>query len=293
MNLILSKMRASLDPETLDILLNIRYFPEDIKTWDVNRLVFKYLFEHNYKSCKYRSGPKPQEDGIEIDISESAALSYDDEYFETESLFGDESLDTIDGNESLDMSENCENSPDKVDDVEDMDIDIPDEDEPDEEVPMETIPFLPPDHNYAQDNNVQKLITMEEEVELFEVLNYWLGKSMTVDHDDSVVVKRGIAGESNRSWFQYESFIVSSNGKVLQCNGAGEPVTMEYMNRAEPKQKWAIKRVDAQFNNEIVCLHDSLTLDLLNAELTSVEAKVGTLLPGKKSYHLWKINKLD
>ena len=97
-------------------------------------------------------------------------------------------------------------------------------------------------------------------------------------------------------WSNDGNFIVANNGKVLQANDPGGPVSLEDRKSDDLRQQWIIFNLkDGHENYEIRCLHENLRLDLIEDPSSSDVFKVGAL-PANNGRHYdqdtWKIEKI-
>ena len=269
MNLILTKHRSRMSPETLDMLLRIRYHPEDLETLDVDYIAFKYLLK--FRSCDHGfdvRGDDEEEDDDEIEEEEDSEMD----------------IESVDNNSEGDEEEEQEET---VDHMQDHTYGL--------SPAMENENPRGFFHDYVPNQGRRIRLDLETGTQVFELINLYYGYALTATEDNQVVIKSGVIGHQNRAWFKFENHIVNSKGMVLQSNGIGSPVTMEYVIDDEPKQKWTVRRVDRYNNFEIVNDFDGGALDLM--EPRDFEFVVGTKSTRRPYYHddtyLWKLNNMD
>ena len=210
MALVKPKLRSQLGPDMLDMLLRIKMHDATVKTLDVNRIVFQYLLKH--RSCDKDLGTRkdlrlvPDEgandnDPFQMDVDEADLDS------DTDSESGDESCD-----DDVAFDHGYANTVDEYD----------------------------PEHGYAFNAEVDRRLVMPDGENPFRLFNIYKGQALTVVR--SVVYTKAIDETDDlQLFFKYESAIVSSNGKCLQANGIGKPVTLETYNANDEGQKWSFK----------------------------------------------------
>ena len=256
MNLILTKLRTRLDQETLDVLMRLRYYPKDIKTLDINKMTFKFLLRH--RSCRDNLGGAQS-------TSENQNESENQDGEDVEMIPLDSGSDSSD---SESESSDGDTDSDSESDTSASGVAIS-ESEIQYRYRMSLL-----NHDYAHTNR-QRLVEKEPFEELFEIINTWEETALTAIDDNTIMTQEGEIGDSNRKWFKSGQFLVNDNGKVLQDNGPNEPVTLEYADPANPGQKWTLRIVDREYNQEIKSGKGNF-LDTLMDPRSSDVLRIGT-----------------
>ena len=131
------------------------------------------------------------------------------------------------------------------------------------------------------------LIERKPTDELVEIVNLYKGNPLTVGPDGYLYVKQpDDQSQMTFKWFKRDNFIVAHNGKVIQAQFPGGPVSLEYMKADELRQQWIFHELgDRRQNYEIRSLQDNLRLDLIEDPSNSDVVKVGVLLPNPDEYY--------
>ena len=150
----------------------------------------------------------------------------------------------------------------------------------------------------SEEASDQRLIVRKAEDQLFKIESSWENNFMTALTDDYMfVLDDSPTFVDKLKWFKQGNHIVGHNGKVLEANGPNEPVTLNFYDPDEPKQKWIFNSLDdGDGNYEIVSFHENLKLDLIEEATRSNVVRVGTLPPSDSRYHLtskWKLRYID
>ena len=272
MNLILTKLRTRLSSKTLDVLMRLRYYPADIKTLDINRITFKFLLRH--RSCRDNLGgvKNTNENQNEVENQNGEDVEIGSDFSDSESESSDGETDISES--ETDMSESEDDSSEN------------------EEEYRYRMSLL--HHDYAHTNR-QRRMEREPFEELFEIINVWEGNALTAIDDDTIKTQEGEVGDSNRKWFKSGQFLVNNNGKVLQDNGPDEWVTLEYPDPAKRGQKWTLRIVDREYNQEIKSGIGNC-LEIIRDPRESDVLRIGTKSQHRRGWlrhsSLWKINSL-
>ena len=110
-----------------------------------------------------------------------------------------------------------------------------------------------------------------------KIVNVYEGKPLIVGPDGYLYVKQpDDPSKEILTWFRDGNFIVGPNGKVVQANGPGGPVTLENKIVGDFRQHWIFHDLqDGRQNYEIRCLHGNLRLDLIEDPSTGDVIMVG------------------
>ena len=153
-------------------------------------------------------------------------------------------------------------------------------------IPIETTTQIIPMPNERRTSN-----------ELIKIVNLYQGNPLTIGADDYLYVKPPHnPSEMALKWSKDGNFIVAHNGKVLQANGPGGPVSLEDRKTDDVRQQWIFYDLkDGRQNYEIRCLHGNLRLDLIEDPSTSDVFMVGALPANNDRYYdqdTWKIERI-
>ena len=270
MNLLKSKDRAALSPETLNMLMTLKMQHDTVKTFDVNRVVFQYLLQH--RSCDSDTGTRKN---LRPDINEPVNtntagrphVTANSEVTETEE---DDSSDA----ESVSSNESgC--SCDCAEPTQPYECAIPD------------------DHSYGFNPDSERCISKPSDAMAFVIMNSHNRNAIT-EFKEGILTHTFDDNNMNQRWFMYESSIMSFTGKALQVGNIGEPVTLQTFNVNEQKQKWKLQRRGNDFDYELVSQHQDIRLDLIGDNLGGLHQVGGKRKANRYNAisQLWKINYL-
>ena len=138
----------------------------------------------------------------------------------------------------------------------------------------------------------QILIEKRPDDDLFDIKNIWADKSLTALSDNHVFVMEVFPEEEKSIWFKRRNHIVAHNGKVLQVNDPGKPVSLAFYDEEESKQKWDFHTYTGG-NLEIISFHQGLKLDLIKDEWNSELILVGGLPPNEDEHYISDVWKID
>ena len=128
----------------------------------------------------------------------------------------------------------------------------------------------------------------------WEIGNCWEGNELTKAPRGRVLVKSGTIGNQRREWLRSGQFLAAHDGKVLTSNGVGRPVTLEYANPFEERQKWSIDRFSG---HDYLIKQGNNYLDLLGNFENSNVVNVGLVSTRRTGRHrftsLWKMFPLE
>ena len=118
-------------------------------------------------------------------------------------------------------------------------------------------------------------------------------KPLIVGPDGHLYVKQPQnPSEVTLKWFKDGNFIVAHDGKVVQANGPGGPVTLEDKVVGNFRQQWIFHDLHDRQNYEIRCLHGDLRLDLIKDPSTGDVVMVGVRPANHDKYYdqdTWQI----
>ena len=270
MNLLKSKDRAALSPETLNMLMTLKMQHDNVKTFDVNRVVFKYLLQH--RSCDFDTGTRKS---LRVDLNEpvntnTAGRPHVSANSEETEIEEDDNIDT----ESVSSNES------------DCSCDCGERSEPYECA-------IPDDHSYGFNPDSDRCISKPSDAMAFIIMNSHNGNAIT-EFAEGILTHQFDPNNSHQRWFMYESAIMSFTGKALQVGDIGEPVSLQTFNINEQKQKWNLQRTGNDFDYELVSQHQDIRLDLIGSNLGGLH-QVGAKRKANRYNaisQLWKINYL-
>ena len=257
MNLLKPVQRASLSPETLNMLMTIRYRKEKTKDLDLNRLTNYYLLHH--REC-------------DIDISSTKTSSWLEMLKKDPN--NDNDVESVSSGSSVcswvSSASSCSIRS------------LPGEEES-EESPKND------DHPYAFDRCAQKLIVRDPKTAIFAIVNTVTGKALTARKNKIQVHTWG--SSNDQLWFLYGDHIISLSGKALQVNEELEMASLEHYDPMESKQIWTLQQKGKDFDHFIKSKYDNLKLDLLQNPLFRSSIDVGGRKRNIDAYTVaWKIN---
>ena len=262
MNLLKSKDRAALSPETLNMLMTLKMQHDTVKTFDVNRVVFQYLLQH--RSCDSDTGTRKN---LRPDLNEPVNTNT-------------AGRPHVPGNSEV--TENEDNDSSDAESVSSNEsgcsCDCGERSQPYECATTD-------EHSYGFNPDSDRCISKPSDAMAFIIMNSQNRKAIT-DFTEGLFTYQFDDSSQKQHWFMYESHIMSSNGKAIQVGEIGEPVSLKTFNINEEKQKWKLQRKGNDFDYEIVSQYQDIRLDLL-AKPTDVSIpQVG----GKRKANQYNVN---
>ena len=272
MNLIKHKRRATLNPDTLDVLMRIKLTDETVKTLNVNRITMKYLL-HHAKCDKGWSRLKK--------LEEYETLDDPLDPFEYEGDKASIISDILSESDSNSCSSNSDSSSSASSSSSEDDASSTSSEGDDSTL---SVPGISPnqcsqwvaqcaslDHQYSTRN--QLLERLPDEL-LFTFRNLDAGSKVLSVHNGRVVVKAYRRNDNSQKWFIRNKHIASYDGRVLQVTQENRPLRLANYDPLDTKQKWKIKRLRAN-KQVILSSFNNLRLDLIHKRSIDPVHRVG------------------